>query len=247
MGIRDEMVSRRLSGPPGYVQPYLQTLNPSEIHNLGGHCINPKCDYVFTPQDEKEISSMGGWFTCPKCDWTYNYYTQGDKFSPGGFTHSGLTMSEMGQIGEAIINRMVNVPGVGTVTWWGGGQIGSLDFIIGQYGVEVKTNHSEATPRFKLGGARERQQKIDAAVSQGLTPALIGVRLNFYSDKADIFFRPQMTDTWVGNPQLQHIAKVDFTEFNPFPNPQDVPPPRSLPEDDATPAPDADPDADIPW
>jgi len=233
---------------PKYVKPYLNVLNPNEIHALGGHCINPKCDYTFTADDEKEIQAMGGWFTCPKCDWTYNYFTQGDKFSPGGFTHSGLTMSEMGQIGEQIINRMVNIPGVGTVKWWGQGLPGALDFIIGQYGVEVKTNHSEAQPRFKLGGAYEVNQKKQVAEAQGLIAAMIGVRLNFYSDKADIFFRPALIDTWIGNPQLQHIAKVDFSEFNPFRNPEDVPAPRSLPEDDSTPAPDAaDIDADIPF
>lgn len=235
----------KIATQPKYVSPYLRTLNPNEIHNLGGHCINPKCDYVFTPEDEKEIEAMGGWFTCPKCDWTYNFYTQGDKFQPGGFTHSGLTMTEMGNIGEGIINRMQNIPGVGTVTWWGGGAVGVLDFIIGPYGVEVKTNHSEATPRFKLGGGFERRQKIEQAESRGLTPALIGVRLNFYSDKADIFFRPQLTDTWIGNPQLQHVAKVDFTEFNPFKHPEDVPPTTSLPDDDSTPS--QEPDSDIPF
>jgi hypothetical protein len=226
--------------PPQYVQPYLQTLNPNEIHNAGGHCFNPKCDYVFTPEDEKEIQAMDGWFTCPKCDSTYNVYTQGNRDSPGGFTHSGLTMSEMGQIGETIINRMVNIPGVGTVTWWGQGLQGSLDFVIGVYGVELKTNHSEAQPRFKLGGAYEVAQKKKAAIDAGLTPAMIGVRLNFYTDNADIFFRPAMIDTWIGNPLLQHIAKVDFTEFNPYKHPEDVPTARSLPDDDSTPAPDSD-------
>lgn len=228
------------SNPPAYIQPYLQTLNPNEIHNLGGHCLNPKCDYRFTPEDEKEINAFGGHFTCPKCDSSYNVYTAGDKLSPGGFTHSGLTMSEMGHIGETIINRMVNIPGVGTVTWWGQGLAGALDFIVGDYGVEVKTNHSEATPRFKMGGAREVAQKKKAAIDAGYIPALIGLRLNFYSDKADIFFRPAMIDTWIGNPELKHIAKVDFTDFNPFKNPEDVPSPRSLPEDDNTPAPDSD-------
>lgn len=228
------------SNPPQYVQPYLQTLNPNEIHNVGGHCLNPKCDYEFTSEDEKEINSMNGWFTCPKCDSTYNVYTSGAKDSPGGYTLAGLSMTEMGDIGESIINRMVNIPGVGTVIWWGQGAMGALDFVIGDYGVELKTNHSEAQPRFKLGGGYEVARKKAEAINAGYIPAMLGIRLNFYTDKADIFFRPEMIDTWIGNPQLKHIAKVDFTEFNPYKNPEDVPSARKLPDDDSTPAPDAD-------
>jgi hypothetical protein len=61
------------------------------------------------------------------------------------------------------------------------------------------------------------------------------VRLNFYTDKADIFFREGLTDTWIGNAQLMHVATVDFTNLNPFKNPSDVPPASELPDDDSTP------------
>jgi hypothetical protein len=50
----------------------------------------------------------------------------------------------------------------------------------------------------------------------------VGVRLNFYTDAADVFFRPGLTDTWIGNSQMRHVATLDFSKLNPFlaPTPQ---------------------------
>lgn len=229
----------KLSGPPQYVNPYLQQLNPAEQHNAGGDCINPKCDYQFSPQDKNEVAQMDGDFTCPKCDRSYNYYYDNDKYAPGGFTNSGLSMKAMGAIGEQVVHHMSALPGIGNITWYAADYHSPIDFIIGKYGCEVKTNHSESQPRFKVGGAAEREAKIEMAKRMGVNPALLGVRLNFYTDLADIFFRPQLTDTWIGNPQLQHVAKVGFQDLNPYRNPNDVPPPQSLPDDDSTPASDS--------
>jgi hypothetical protein len=220
---------------PKYVQPFLDLLNPNEIHNIGGDCINPKCNYMITEADKKEMYDMDGMWTCPKCDRSYNYFYDNDPDGPGGYTRAALTMKTMGQIGETVIADMGYVPQVGEITWQSPDYNSPLDFIIGQYGVEVKTNHSEATPRFKLGGAQERQQKIEMAQQMNLIPAIIGVRLNFYADVADIFFRPQMTDTWIGNPELQHVAKTNFAYLNPYKEPYEVPDSTQLPQDDATP------------
>lgn len=219
----------KMSSEPSYVQPYLQRLNPDEVHGAGGDCKNPYCNYQFTADDRKEIYHNEGYFTCPKCDMTFDYNT-----SPGDHlvTRLGLTPTQMGDIGEDIVDNMVNIPGVGPVVWRHDTPQSPLDFVIGQYGVEVKTNHSEAQPRFKLGGSYERGQKIQKAMEMGLTPALIGVRLNFYRDKADLFFRPQMSDTWIGQSGLEHIGQVDFSDLNPFRRPEDVPPASDLPDDD---------------
>jgi hypothetical protein len=225
----------RISAEPKYVQPFLDKLNPYEIHNVGGDCINPKCDYQITDQDRKDIEAMDGMFTCPKCDRSYNYYYDNQPDGPGGYTRSALTMRQMGSIGETIIADMGSIPQVGQITWHSPDYNSPLDFIIGEYGVEVKTNHSEATARFKLGGAAEREQKILMAQQMNLIPAIIGVRLNFYSDVADIFFRPQLTDTWIGNPQLQHVAKTNFAYLNPYKEPYEVPDASQLPQDDSTP------------
>jgi hypothetical protein len=225
-----------MSSAPQYVPTFLEALNPDETHNAGGDCINPKCNYEFTDADKSEIARNNGWFTCPNCDWTYNYYSEvASKSNPGGMTRAGLTMKQVGDIGQTVVTRMGDVPGVGEVTWISEDYTDPIDAIIGGYACEIKTNHSESTPRFKLGGAHEVLDKKLKAEEFGLPPALIGVRLNFYSDMADIFFRPQLTDTWIGNPQMFHIAKVDFTDLNPYKSPSEVPPPDQLPEDDETP------------
>lgn len=49
---------------------------------------------------------------------------------------------------------MGQLPGVGTITTIFELKNNPIDAIIGSYGVEIKTNHSEAQPRFKLGGER---------------------------------------------------------------------------------------------
>ena len=217
----------KLAAEPLYVRPYLETLNPGEVHGEQGDCANPLCPYQFTPADRKEMVQTGGWFTCPHCDMTWNYSTK-----PGSTIKVGITPTQLGDIGEDLIDEMHNVPDVGAVIWRHPEAQDPLDFIIGGYGVEVKTNHSEAQPRFKLGGQYERAQKIQKAMELGLTPALIGVRLNFYTNIADIFFRPQMSDTWIGQPGLDHIGQVNFSHLNPFKKPQDVPSVNNLPDDD---------------
>jgi hypothetical protein len=234
-------------------QGILQTMYPNEEHNVGGDCPNPKCPYTFTPQDHLDIKRLGGWFDCPNCGSEYNLYDDaynGYDSKPGGYTRAqGLTTGEMGLIGENIVAKLGSIEGVGQIIQrlgQGGGPHASVDFIIGPYGVEVKTNHSESQPRFKIGGERvmgangkvsARQAKIEYCQQNNLIPAILGVRLNFRTDMAGIWFRPQMTDSWIGNEGLQHIADVNFAEFNPFRNPEDVPPDGYLPEDDEQGAP----------
>jgi hypothetical protein len=214
-------------------QTFLGDLYPDETHNAGGDCINPKCDYHLNQADRDQMDSAGGWFTCPKCDKTYNYYDNFDfDKTPGGRNRVGLTPGEMGQIGETIIERMKFVPGVGKITWVSTEYNFPIDMIIGEYGVEIKTNHSEAQPRFKLGGGQERQAKIKYCEDNNLKQGFIGVRLNFYTDQADIFFRPQFTDTFIGQAAMTHIGSVNFADLNPFRDPEDVPPPSELPTSD---------------
>jgi hypothetical protein len=227
-------------------QKVLNGLYPDEVHGLGGDCLNPKCDYVFTPQDEQEMQQNRGWFTCPKCHHTYNLF---DLEAMQGTNKVNLSPTAMGQIGEQVVESMGQIPLLGTITWTSNEYTYPIDLIAGEYGVEVKTNHSEAQPRFKMGGgaygkgtgrSQPMVEKANWCFTQGLTPALVGVRLNFYTDKADIFVRPgSFTDTWIGSGQLQHVATEDFSNLNPYKNPHDVPPPSEMPEDDT--------DADIPF
>lgn len=220
-------------------QKYLNQLYPTEQHGLGGDCVNPKCDYEFTPADEATMAQHSGWFTCPQCQLTYNYLDE----SGGKPSRSGLTPTEMGQIGEKVVIGMHTIPQLGAITWVSDEYNSPIDLIAGQFGCEVKTNHSESQARFKLGGGAYGQntnrgtpaaEKIQYCQAKGLVPALIGVRLNFYTDKADVFVRPgSLTDTWIGAGALQHVAQIDFTALNPFKNPHDVPPPSELPDDDS--------------
>lgn len=215
-------------------QRFFNSLYPNEEHNAGGDCINPKCDYVFTDQDMNEMERDGGWFTCPNCGWTYNYYAEERR------NKVGLTGRQMGNIGEEIVERLGTIPSLGQITWVSPDYHFPIDMIAGDFGVEVKTNHSEAQPRFKLGGGNNpggtpatRAGKLQYCESEGLRPALVGVRLNFYTDKADIFVRPDsFSDTWIGAAALQHVSTVDFTDLNPFKRPEDVPPANELPDDD---------------
>lgn len=226
-------------------QRTFQEMYPDEVHNVGGDCINPKCDYLFNDADWKDITMGGGWWTCHKCGFTYNYYDEADdNFGwgwnrPGGQTRAGLTMDQLGAIGESVVAQLGEIEGVGKIIESHAFKGFPIDFTIGQYGVEVKTNHSEAQARFKLGGKEERQAKIRHCNENNLKPGIVGVRLNFYTDKADVYFREGFTDTWIGNPKLRHVATVDFSALNPFKHPEDVPPANMLPDDDA--------DSDIPF
>lgn len=225
---------------PLQAQRYLQQLYPSEVHNAGGDCINPKCDYEFNDQDIAEMSQMSGWFTCPNCQWTYNYL---DNETNTKSTRTGLTPGEMGAIGESIVAGMGTIPLLGPITWQSTANNYPIDLIAGPYGVEVKTNHSESQPRFKMGGSTngtgrsgDAASKMQYCEANGLKAALVGVRLNFYNDHADIFVRPDsFTDTWIGAGALTHVGTIDFSAQNPFKNPGDVPPPSELPDDDDIP------------
>lgn len=221
---------------------WLDAKYPTEIHSAGGDCINPKCDYEFTDADKTEIVDSSGWFICPQCDYSYNYLDEAYNTydwqgrPTGGWTRAGITMDEMGGIGEEIVARLGAIEGVGQIIERHPTKQFPVDFTIGRYACEVKTNHSEAQPRFKLGGKAEVQEKAAWAAQNGLVPALVGVRLNFYTDKADVFFREGLTDTWIGNEKLRWITQVSFKDLNPFRSDEDVPPALYLPEDDETPA-----------
>jgi hypothetical protein len=209
---------------------WLQNQYPYEQHSVGGDCINPKCDYKFTSDDADDITNADGWFTCPQCDRSYNYMEE-NRF--GHVTRAGLTPDEMGNIGEELVKQMGEVPGLGPVSWVSPTHEFPIDAVIGPYGVEIKALHSEAMPRIKMGGQKERQDKIDYVQQNGLLPAIIGVRLNFYQDLADIFVRKgTFTDTWLGNDNLEHVATLNFSHLNPFKHPEDVPSATDMPTDD---------------
>ena len=225
------------SNPPSYIGDAVQNLRPEdEQHHVDpmAHCVNPKCGYYFTPEDDQAIREAHGWFTCPKCGYETDYWDIGERampggFAPGGMTRSTLTLDDMGFIGEQVIQGMGVLPGIGKIVPIDSAIKTSaanypIDAVVEgndgtTYGVEIKTNHSEAQPRFKIGGKAARSAKINYCYHHGLAPALVGVRLNFFDDLADIFFRPGMTDTWIGNKNMIHVGQVNFAHLNPFKTP----------------------------
>lgn len=230
---------------------WLHGLHPDEQHGIDSDCINPFCDYNFTDADKTEIIRNDGWFECPKCGTIYDYLKDPIP-GQGGYTRSGLTMTAMGTIGEQVVERLGTIPGLGPITWVSPDYNSPIDMIAGDYGVEVKTIHSQSQPRFKISGEKkslggqifnQRQWKYHYVQEQGLKPALVGVRLNFYRSLADVFVRPDgFPDAWISAGALTHIGTFSFEDLNPYANSK-VPDPSQLPEDDSTPA----PDSDIPW
>lgn len=227
---------------PTTVDPFLQNIAPDELHELptnetGTTCANPKCRY---PVDFSKTND--GWYNCPNCGYEANYEPQENQptflrneddgtkpysLNPGGVTRAvTLTVKDLGDIGEQVVIRMGDLPEIGTITATSETYNNPIDCVVtgqeGSFGCEVKTLHSQSQERFKMGGKEERASKIAYCYTHGLKPALIGVRLNFYTDKAYVFFREAMTDSWIGNPSLKHVATVDFSDLNPFksPNPQ---------------------------
>jgi hypothetical protein len=219
---------------PPYVDDYLRNLNPDELHEVPFEpdpdagpgeqylCPNPKCRFPIEP-DDAEYAMETGHYECPKCHGEFNLDPEEQ------FTRAGLSLDEMGTIGEQVVYGLGLIPGLGAVepAHTGGADVFPIDAILraedGQrYGVEIKTNHSQAQERFKVGTKRSRDAKIAYCNANGLKPALMGVRLNFYTDTADVFFRPGLTDTWIGNRQMAHVAKVDFSHLNPFRSPEEA-------------------------
>lgn len=225
-----EHVAMPVTRPP-YVDNYLSELaGPNEQHEISsdGHCVNPKCRAPF----DESMLEPDGTVTCPNCGFEQNAMRTFE--SPGGNTRAGLTLEQMGSIGEQVVFRMGELPGIGAIEQANTGTLPArnpdgtrlsepIDAIVvgqrGKFGCEIKTNHSQAQERFKIGGAQERHEKIAYCLANGLKPALIGVRLNFFTDKAFIFWREGLHDTWIGNSRMLHLATVDFSDLNPFKSP----------------------------
>jgi len=223
---------------PLVMDQYLEEIaGPNEQHHIdpSAHCINPKCGYHFNDQDIAQLEASGGEFTCPRCGTTSNYLNDAKShipdpdgsgkavLNPGGNTRSGLTMSQMGQIGEQLVLGLGDLPGIGAPEPASDSYNFPIDIVIvgnrGKFGVEVKSCHSQAQERFKVGDKAEKEEKLAYCAANGLKPAIILVRLNFFTDKAYVFFREGMTDTWISNKQMTLVGTYDFSHLNPFKSP----------------------------
>lgn len=162
-------------------------------------------------------------------------------FSAGGGTRIGLKPSEQGDIGEALVKDMGELPGYGKILWVHPGTSVSpspLDMATADWGIEVKTLGYDAVHhRFIPGRPKEKADKNAMAIARGLKGVLgVLVLLNYRSGLADIYVREFPVDPATGkgigtfrSGLSQHlVAEVPFhnTLMDPsHPDPHVVTPP----------------------
>lgn len=213
-----------------------QTLWPGEQHGIYSDCPNPYCDYMFTDEDVDHASVVGGAFQCPQCGWKFDLHKM--LLGERDRTRSGMSLSEMGTLGENVVKayaqQMGEIPGIGPLTWESPTYQDPIDLVAGDFALEVKTLHSESFPRFKIaadpstGGARadvirkkhQRMNELSQHFGKPLYPGMLGLRLNFYTNRADFFFAPEYKDRMMT--AMTHVGEYDFSALNPFKNPEDI-------------------------
>ena len=230
------------SSVPNHTMDWLNTNKPDEAFGQESDCINPKCEHNWTDEEQLDLAKYGDTI-CPDCGMMQNRngtagpiedaendsMTRGkptNKLPGGGFARSGLPIIQMGNIGEKLVARAQTLP-CGQVTHHFGGagvynnpvDFTTVDQHGNPWGVEVKTIDARSGPRFKLGGAGEVKKKVAYCQEHGLRQGLIGVRLNFYTDEADLFWRPQFTDPYLGDKTMTHVGTLNFADLNPFRDP----------------------------
>jgi len=217
---------------------------PGEVHGVEGDCPNPYCDYKLTSQDISDAEWAGGNFTCPNCGWKWNIGTEMWDDTNRTQTRSGMSLTEMGKLGEEVVKQyakeMNGLPGLGQLLWESPTYNDPIDLVAGDYALEVKSLHSESFPRFKIAAdpgqindegnkmtrsevirkKHERMQELSTHLERPLSPGVLGVRLNFYTNRADFFFAPEYKDRMMS--AMQHVGYTDFSSLNPFKRPEDV-------------------------
>jgi len=213
-----------------------QELWPGEFHGIDSDCPNPYCDYNLTPEDIQDAEYANGKFTCPQCRWSWNLMS--DPEDTRDRTRTGMTLGEMGKLGEDVVKQyakeMQGIPEIGQLIWESPVYNDPIDLVAGDYAIEVKSLHSEVFPRFKIaadpgsGMKRadvirkkiQRMAELSNHLGKQLYPGMIGVRLNFYTARADFFFAPEYKDRLMT--AMQHVGFTDFSKLNPFKRPEDV-------------------------
>lgn len=214
------------------------SLWPGEQHGISSDCPNPYCDYMLTSEDIETAEWSGGSFQCPNCGWKYDITPMMTGEVDRDRTRTGMKLSEMGAIGEAVVKKFAEenqgIPGIGQLVWEAPGYHDPIDLVVGDYAIEVKSLHSESYPRYKIAadpgsGAKradvirqkhDRMQELSNHFNKPLYPGMIGVRLNFYTNRADLFFAPEYKDRMMT--AMQHVGTTDFANLNPFKRPEDV-------------------------
>lgn len=85
-----------------------------------------------------------------------------------------------------------------------------------QFGIKIYGNHSNAQERFKIGSDAYRQSLFHECRQLQCQPALIGVCLDFYTNKAYVYFAEELEADWVPFNRMRHVLTTDFHIYNPF-------------------------------
>jgi hypothetical protein len=237
---------------PKYWQMRDNLWGADEEHGLGGDCANPYCDYEMGDQDWQDIGYGEGQWQCPNCGFDQIIPT-GDPSGGPTSTRSGMDTKTMGQLGEEVARQAIRdgaLPQLGPLRWQSPDYNDPIDMVVGGNALEVKTLHSESFPRFKMGPSRssrsrantikakvERTRELSAALGTPLSEGTLGVRLNFYTGRADFFYATEFRDRMMT--AMTHLGEYDFSKLNPFRDHV----PGDLPQQGAT-EPDED---DIPF
>jgi hypothetical protein len=205
--------------------------NPQQAQQLEGEgflkCRNPACWYYIAPQEFEDMEDQDYYFSCPVCKRTYplmdaNPFTMHNGVAIGNQYESpeaegianrnwettvGLTMKELGDLGEDVVQNLKVIPGYGPITWWSPSYNNPIDGGTKDHAIEVKTicidikNH-----RFIPGGPDRKQAMIAKAQELGYSVILgVLVILDFRTSLADVYTMEMPVGPWVtqGNRQVQ--------------------------------------------
>lgn len=211
-------------------------------------CHNGSCDFWISPEAQTSVEKSGGYYSCPRCLKSYNMMYElpwshpdaGDNYDPTRTSPSGLTVTEVGDIGEKLVEGLKQLPGYGPITWWhSGGVTGAspLDGATKDWGIEVKTILADALHhRFIAGGNRpragetypEKEMKNKEAEKMGKLGVLgLLVILDMRRSVADIYAKEMPLAGWTNSTgrQINGVAHFRSNSANhllaevPFKNP----------------------------
>jgi hypothetical protein len=219
----------------GYVHCYTQSYRSSGV----------PCPFWISPEAQTKVAeSADGYYTCPVCYHSYNLLhelpalgvpeevaahnweqsREPGNYQSGGTSISGLSVGEIGEIGENLVRNLGEIPGYGKIVWWHPGGIGSnspLDGATTDWGIEVKTLSMDTkNHRWIPGDITTKSAKDEHAAKLGVKGVLgLLVLLNFRTNFADIYVKemPDGVKTFRSVNAEHLVAEVPF--HNPYMDP----------------------------
>lgn len=173
---------------------------------------NTPCTFQISPEAQSHVTNNGGYYTCPNCKESHDLLSElpwhGSQnredfekdFSAGGGTRIGLDPKSQGDIGEALVKQLGELPGYGPIVWHSEVYNSPLDMATKEWGIEVKTLGYDAIHhRFIPGRPHEKQEKNSMSLARGYKGVLgVLVLLNYRTSKADIYAKEYPVDPVTG-------------------------------------------------